>query len=349
MKVDFDVSKFYSFAAYTHVFSASAAISEGKSFTGHTNYVTSVIHTKPTEAFPNGLIVTGSNDRLIRAFKNEQAEPVFILHGHLDTVCSLDSNDEGLLLSGSWDSTAKIWNTDSALCTIERPGVTIWCVVFLPPSSHHPDELLIATGHSDSVIAIWSIPRNSLCTGFQCTKPTRTLVGHTDCIRSLAVLGERRLISASNDGSLRCWNLDTSSCVAEFYGHTNYVYSVAVDPARRFIVSSGEDRTVRVWPLPTDGLGFVQQLECEQTLFLPCQTAWCVTVTSSADIAVGCRLVKLMKTNTQTVQSLAVLSLHSYCCLWSGCWEVRPLRGCPEVAFRPAHHQSLPFGLGSDN
>ncbi|VDD74450.1 unnamed protein product [Mesocestoides corti] len=233
---------------------------QGKEYEKHENYVTTVIYAKPTEFFPRGLILTGSNDRLIRAFTDDQPEPIFILHGHTDT----------------------------------GTGATIWAVLFLPTSQLHPDEYLVATGSSDSVVAIWRIPFDSLNPGsasFESSKPARILAGHTDCVRSLALLDSSRLISASNDGSLRCWSIASGTCLAEFYGHTNFVYSVAVDPGAQFIASSGEDRTVRVWTIPADGVGYVQQMECEQTLFLPCQTVWCVAITADGDIAVGCRQV----------------------------------------------------------
>ena len=126
---------------------------------------------------------------------------------------------------------------------------------------------------------------------YESTTPIRLLRGHTDCVRSLSLLDNDRLLSASNDGSLRCWSLDSGTCLIEFYGHTSFVYCVTVDPAHQFIVSSGEDRTVRVWPIPNATVHSVQQLECKQTIFLPCQTAWCAVVTNDGDIAVGCRCV----------------------------------------------------------
>ena len=150
---------------------------------------------------------------------------------------------------------------------------------------------MIATGSSDSVVAIWRVPKSAFSRGshlYESTTPLRILRGHTDCVRSLALLDKDRLLSASNDGSLRCWDLDSGTCLSEFYGHTSFVYSVAVDLARQFIVSSGEDRTVRVWPIPSVAVHSVQQLDCQQTIFLPCQTAWCVLVTNDGDIAVGC-------------------------------------------------------------
>lgn len=197
--------------------------------------------------------------------------------------------------------------------TIIGPGTTIWAVTFLPHS--HPDEYLIATGSSDAVIAIWRIPSAKLDQGsltYESVTPARLLRGHTDCVRSLALLDADRLLSASNDGSLRCWSLDSGTCIAEFYGHTSFVYSVAVDPTHHFIVSSGEDRTARVWSVPEVGVSSVQQLECQQTISLPCQTAWCVVVTVDGDIAVGCRwVIWLPSLGVRLINSLTIWS-HLY-------------------------------------
>ncbi|VDM34027.1 unnamed protein product [Hydatigera taeniaeformis] len=275
-------------AKYFFISRGTANATKGKVYAKHDNYVTTVVYAKPTKMFPSGLILTGSNDNLIRAFIEEESDPVFILHGHTDTVCALDSNADGIVASGSWDSTARLWNYDSCIGKLQRPGTTIWAVIFLPQS--RPDEYLIATGSSDAVISIWRIPCASLAQNslaYESLTPAKLLRGHMDCVRSLALL-DCDLISASNDGSLRCWSLDSGTCIAEFYGHTSFVYSVAVDPAHQFIVSSGEDRTVRVWPVPKAGISSAQQLECQQTISLPCQTAWCVVVTVDGDIAVGC-------------------------------------------------------------
>lgn len=291
----------------------TANTSAGKVYTKHDNYVTTVVFAKPTETFPSGLILTGSNDNLIRAFLEDESDPVFVLHGHTDTVCTLDSNSNGLIASGSWDSTARLWNYDSCIGKLQRPGTTIWSVSFLPQP--HPDEYQIATGSSDAVIAIWRIPSASLGRGslaYESVTPSRLLRGHTDCVRSLALLDVDRLLSASNDGSLRCWSLDSGTCIAEFYGHTSFVYSVAVDPNHQFIVSSGEDRTARVWPIPEVGVNSMQQLECQQTIFLPCQTAWCVVVTVDGDIAVGCsdNRIRLFSRNPERQASDSALEAY---------------------------------------
>lgn len=59
-------------------------------------------------------------------------------------------------------------------------------------------------------------------------------------------------------------------------GHTSFVYSVIVLSSGEF-VSSGEDRTVRIWK---DG-------QCIQTLQQPCISVWSVAGLPNGDIAVG--------------------------------------------------------------
>lgn len=65
-------------------------------------------------------------------------------------------------------------------------------------------------------------------------------------------------------------------CVQQLDGHTSFVYSVVVLSSGEF-VSSGEDRTVRIWK---DG-------QCIQTLQQPCISVWTVTGLPNNDIVVG--------------------------------------------------------------
>lgn len=53
--------------------------------------------------------------------------------------------------------------------------------------------------------------------------------GHEDCVRGLAVISRTEFFSCSNDSSIRRW-LVTGECLQVYYGHTNYIYSMAVFP-----------------------------------------------------------------------------------------------------------------------
>jgi GTPase SAR1 family protein len=58
-------------------------------------------------------------------------------------------------------------------------------------------------------------------------------------------------VSASADGTVRVWDLETSTCQHILRGHTSGVLGVAYHPDGTHAVSASADRTVRVWDLAT--------------------------------------------------------------------------------------------------
>ncbi len=74
----------------------------------------------------------------------------------------------------------------------------------------------------------------------------RTLEGHTSGVRAVAVLDERRVVSASQDHTLRVWDVESGETIRTLEGHTDGVNAVAVLDERR-VVSASDDHTLRVW------------------------------------------------------------------------------------------------------
>lgn len=79
------------------------------------------------------------------------------------------------------------------------------------------------------------------------TSTIKTLSGHTSTIRSLKILPcDGRLASASDDMTVRIWNLTNGTLDMTLYGHTAVVYSMDV-LANGYLVSGGYDYALRVW------------------------------------------------------------------------------------------------------
>ncbi|MFH1738775.1 MAG: GTP-binding protein [bacterium] len=77
-----------------------------------------------------------------------------------------------------------------------------------------------------------------------------TLAGHTDWVRACAVTPDgRRVVSGSDDQTLKVWDLETGREVATLAGHTGYVWACAVTPDGRRVVSGSDDKTLKVWDL----------------------------------------------------------------------------------------------------
>lgn len=182
------------------------------------------------------------------------------LVGHSGNVCSLYYK-EGVLISGSWDSTAKVWDLASLLTThtLEGHQLSVWDVKII-------DGNTFLTASADRTIRLW-----------KGDKEIQRFVGHTDVVRKLLLLPGNKFASASNDGTIRIWSL-SGEVLATLTGHTSFVYDLGL-LSNGDLVSCGEDRTLRVWSLQTN--------EVLQAITLPCISVWCLAVLPNDDVVVG--------------------------------------------------------------
>ena len=83
----------------------------------------------------------------------------------------------------------------------------------------------------------------------------RELVGHARWVTACTVTPDgRRVVSASDDETLKVWDLDSGRVLATLEGHTNTVTACAVTPDGRRVISASDDQTLKVWDLATGSL-----------------------------------------------------------------------------------------------
>lgn len=136
---------------FTLHFRINCAYSEVVTFKGHRHFVSSVTVLPPCQRYPLGVIVTGGNDHIICLFSVDNPLPIGKLEGHTDTVCNLSAGlNSDVLLSSSWDKTAKLWNvsTNSCEATFEGHQAAVWAVIQLNNGN-------VVTGGADKNIIIW--------------------------------------------------------------------------------------------------------------------------------------------------------------------------------------------------
>jgi len=80
----------------------------------------------------------------------------------------------------------------------------------------------------------------------------RTLKDHSAWVSGVAVSPDgRRTVSASNDKTLKVWDLETGRELCTLQGHSASVSGVAVSPDGQRAVSASNARTLKVWDLET--------------------------------------------------------------------------------------------------
>ncbi|KAF7563951.1 hypothetical protein G7046_g131 [Stylonectria norvegica] len=179
-----------------------------RTFKGHENGVTCL-------QFDDSILATGSYDTTIKIWNIETGEVIRTLRGHTSAVRCLQF-DDSKLISGSFDKTIKIWNwqTGECLSTLQCHSEGVLSV--------HFDGLTLASGSIDKSVKVFNFN----------TKQTFCLRGHTDWVNHVRIDSPSRVVvSASDDLSVKIWDLDSKQCIKTFLGHVGQVQQVLLMPA----------------------------------------------------------------------------------------------------------------------
>jgi F-box/WD-40 domain protein MET30 len=228
-------------------------------------------------AFP--VLITGSYDRTIRVWNLDSGEELHCLKGHTRAVRALQF-DEVKLITGSMDNTLKVWDWRRGKCIRTLTGHTegVVCLNF--------DSNVLASGSVDSTIKVWNLRTGGAFTLRGHTDWVNSVqlwdsnggtsgsgVGAADSSSSLLdVSGSRSppchnhnpssaaaapcidpgkmLFSASDDGTIKLWDLTLRSCVRVFTGHVGQVQSMRLLVEEECGESDAMDTSPDAAPLP---------------------------------------------------------------------------------------------------
>ncbi len=162
------------------------------------------------------------------------------LKGHTDRVTSVAYSPDGKrIVTGSGDSTAKVWDAETGqeFVTLKGHSGGVTSVAY------RLDGRRIVTGSWDKTARVWD---------GETGQELQTFKGHSAQITSVAYSPDgKRLITGSFDQTAKAWDAATGQELFCLTDHTQAVESVAFSPDSKWIVTGGKDSTAKVWDAET--------------------------------------------------------------------------------------------------
>lgn len=151
--------------------------------------------------------------------------------GHKDGITCLQFNRK-YLMSGSYDTTIKIWNVETGECikTLAGHSKGVRALAF--------DSQKLITGGLDSTVKVWN---------YHSGKCIATYRGHEDAVSSVDFSG-KTIVSGSADCTVKVWHVDSRTCFT-LRGHSDCVNCVKIHEPSNTVFSASDDTTVKMWDL----------------------------------------------------------------------------------------------------
>ncbi|NTU41812.1 MAG: NACHT domain-containing protein [Nitrospirales bacterium] len=156
--------------------------------------------------------------------------------GHSSSVTSVAFSPDGkILVTGSWDKTARLWDVASGreIKTIQAHSGSVTSVTF------SPDGKTLVTGSWDKTARLWDVESG---------REIKTFQAHSDSISSVAVSPDgKTLVTGGWDKTARLWDVESGREIMTLQAHSEVVTSVAFSPDGKIFATGSRDKTARLW------------------------------------------------------------------------------------------------------
>jgi WD40 repeat protein len=200
-----------------------------------------------------GLLGVGCRDGTVQTLDPDTGDATVLGTHEGPVTCCRFTPDGSFLVSGSNDSTLRVFRTATGQpCgTFRGHESPVTCLAVLPSGRQ------AVSGSQDRTLIVWEI---------ETLQPVRTLRGHDRGVLCCALSADgRRLASGDTGGSVVVWDMNTGEQVRSIDAHDDAVLCCALDPGGDFLATGAADSSARIWHLdderpPTNLVGHTDEV-----------------------------------------------------------------------------------------
>ncbi len=232
---------------------------------------------------PDGrhVLTIGGNDAEL--WDAQSRRPVVRFSPHGAVASAALSPDDSLVVTGSWDHSAKIWDVATGRAIRKLDGGHTG---YINTAEFSPNGTEVLTASDDGTARLWDVesgrPLNAVFRGHggrvlsadyspdgdqvlttsgdktariwdrATARPLVELSGHQWAVLCGQFSRDgRRVVTGSEDNTARIWDTDSGQTLLTLAGHTSAVTSVAFSPDGTRVLTASRDNTAKLWDAHT--------------------------------------------------------------------------------------------------
>lgn len=221
-------------------------------------------------------VVATAQDWWVDLWQVELGTSIRTLDDHGGNVASINfSADSALLVTASFDCTARIYDVASGEClhTLYGHEDAVTFAVF------SKDGAWVLTSCVDGGLRLWDVA-TGVC--------LQTFPGHDEAVWCAAFSGDASWVaSGSTDATAALWSVATCAKIRTLRGHTGRVRAAVFCPDGALLLTGSEDRTAKTWRVEdgTEVITFYHTSKVNTASF-SAEGAWVITAADSGQVRI---------------------------------------------------------------
>lgn len=193
---------------------------------------------------PDGTILASvsRSDNYVKLWQLETGQPLGSIPSDEGVVSLAISSQQQILVTGSRDTTLKLWNLSNST---RRLTFDKWNAGWVNAVAISPNQQVLAAGTEAGNVYV--VDLNTL-------QEKRAFKDTGLPVEAVAFTPNGQILAASQGRQINLWDWQTGQLKATLVGHSGEVHAIAISPDGKILASGSADRSIKFWNLATGKL-----------------------------------------------------------------------------------------------